>query len=273
MLPAYFSATILLMKARKKLVVGNWKMNPKSVGEAVKLYAGVRKTASKLKNINVGIAAPFPYLAGLKRLSAGRGGVELAAQDVFWEKKGPYTGEVSISILESVGVTRVIVGHSERRTLGETDETINKKLRAITRSSLTAILCVGERERDHGGKHFGFVESQIKSAFNQIPRTKLDHIVVAYEPVWALSTSKEGHAATPEDAHEMIIFVRKILSELYNRPAAENMYVLYGGSVNTKNVENFLMWSSADGFLIGGASLKINDFSSILKSTHDCKTR
>lgn len=248
-------------------------MNPKSVGEAVKLYADIQNTALKLKNLDVSIAAPFPYLAGLKRASVGKRGIELAAQDVFWEKRGPYTGEVSILMLESIGVARVIIGHSERRALGETDEIINKKLRAITRSSLTAILCVGERERDHGGKHFGFVESQIKSAFSQIPRTKLSSIVVAYEPVWALSTSKEGHAATPEDAHEMIIFVRKVLSGLYNRPAAESMYVLYGGSVNTKNIEDFLRWSSADGFLVGGASLKNSDFSSILKSTHDCKTR
>lgn len=272
MLRPYFSATILLMKARKRLVVGNWKMNPKTIGEAKKLYVDIRKEAAKRKNVDVGIAAPFPYLAELRKYSVGKS-LQLVAQDVFWEKQGAFTGEVSAAMLESVGVTRVIVGHSERRALGETDEMVNSKLRTIVRSSLTAILCVGERERDHGGKHFGFVEAQIKSAFSQIPRTKLSQIIVAYEPVWALSTSKDGHAATPEDAHEMIIFIRKILSHVYNRAAADSVCVLYGGSVNVKNIDELLKWSGADGFLVGGASLKGGDFSSIVKSTHDSKAR
>ena len=252
------------MTARKKLVIANWKMNPTTVGEAKRLFLDIRKVSTRLSRVMTVIAPPFPFVADLRELASGKRTL-LGAQNTFFEKNGAYTGEVSPWMLKSLGVSYVIVGHSERRALGETNEVVQKKLQACVKAGMTAVLCVGERERDHAGKYLGFIEDEIRTALNGVTKPYLKRVVIAYEPIWAIGT---GNTATPEDAHEMRIFIQKILADKYGRAAAMKMLILYGGSVNEKNCEDLITLGESDGFLVGGASLRAKEFGTILKVAH-----
>jgi triosephosphate isomerase len=172
-------------------------------------------------------------------------------------------------MLKSFEVEHVIVGHSERRARGEDDALIRKKIAQAVKAGLAPILCVGERERDAHGKYFSLIEGQIREALKGAPGSKLGRIAIAYEPIWAISTATpNARPATPEDAHEMIIFIRKVLTDLYGRTAAGRVRILYGGSVTEKNVEALVSGSGAQGFLVGGASLKPREFSYIVKTAY-----
>jgi triosephosphate isomerase len=164
-------------------------------------------------------------------------------------------------MLASIDVTHVIIGHSERRRAGENDESINQKMHATIKSGMTAIVCVGEWERDHAAHYLTFVEKQIRSAVGGISKAKLDRVVVAYEPVWAIGT---GNTATPEDVHEMKLFIQKVLVDIYGRAAAQKVRILYGGSVNGNNAESLMRQGLVDGFLVGGASLSADEFKTII---------
>lgn len=251
------------------LIVANWKMNPQTVEDSEKLFGALKKTVgttTRLQGKTVVIAPPFPFLPGILKLNA-KGPLLLGAQDVSAEKMGPHTGDVALSMLKSLGVSHVIIGHSERRAKGESDAEIEKKVALSLKDGVTAILCVGERERDSHGKYFGVVENQVRSALKNVPNTKLTRLVVAYEPVWAISTSSaHPQVATPDDAHEMILFIRKILTDLYGRKGAGEVRIIYGGSVDQKNASALAEKSGAQGFLVGGASLRPEDFSAIIKS-------
>ena len=248
-------------KPHTPLVVGNWKMNPATIGQARKLFLDTRRAIGRRKlETQIAIAPPFPFLSEMRRLSPSQR-IELAAQDVFFESIGAYTGEVSLPMLKSVGVTAVIVGHSERRAAGETDEEIYKDIQAIFKSGVTAIVCVGEKVRDSHGNYFGVVEAQLRSALRDVPKTKLRQLVIAYEPVWAIGTGKH---ATPEDVYEMKLFIQKIIADVFGRPALAKVRILYGGSVNKKNAQDLLAVGGVDGFLVGGASLKPKEFASII---------
>ncbi len=252
----------------KRLAVANWKMNPPTVGKAKELFLEIRKHSSRKTNVETVIAAPFTYLAELRKLTTGKH-TKLGAQDIFWESFGTYTGEISAPMLASVGVSHVIVGHSERRALGETDEVVAKKAKAAIAGKLTAVVCVGESERDTNGRYLSAVEAQLRSLCAAVTPTMLKQLVVAYEPVWAISRGDgKGSSATPEDVHEMTIFIRKVLTSIYSRPAAERVPLLYGGSVNQGNVDALLADGVVDGFLVGGASLKPEEFSVILSALH-----
>lgn len=240
-------------------------MNPANIGQARKIFLEIRNSIARRKMYStVVIAAPSPYLMTLDELSPSER-IELCAQDVFYEEKGTYTGQVSASILKSVGVSSVIIGHSEMRALGESDELVFKKVTAALGSGLTAIVCVGEKKRDSHGDYFGIVESELRSVLQAVPKNKLGRLVIAYEPIWAISTGDgKGKTATAEDVHEMKLFIQKVLTDVYGRKVVDKVRIIYGGSVNSKNAEEMVTEGGVDGFLVGGSSLKAQEFLKII---------
>jgi len=254
------------MKQHLPLVVGNWKMNPTTIAKARKLFLDTRtKLGARKRTVTSVIAAPFPFISELQRLSPSQR-IALAAQDVFFEASGAHTGEVSITMLKSVGVSMVIVGHSERRARGEDDDEIYCDVQAVLASKTTVIICVGEKARDSHGNYFGIVEAQIRAALRNVAVKELTRVVIAYEPVWAIGT---GKTASAEDAYEMKLFIHKLLTDRYDRKAAEKVRIIYGGSVKKHNATELLTIGQVDGFLIGGASLKASDFTHIIDSAED----
>jgi len=251
------------MKNSKKIIVANWKMNPASLKESSSIFNPVKKMAGTLKNVQTIICPPFVYLSELGKKVTGHRCV-LGVQDLFYENSGAYTGEISAIMLKSLGVKYVIVGHSERRALGETDDIVNKKLSAAIKNGLVPILCVGESQRDTDAKYLNYIRAQIKEALRNIPKNKIQNTIIAYEPVWAIGSSGEK-ADSPENTFETILFIRKVLSEIVSNKHALEMPVLYGGSVNKKNTESFLKQGGIQGLLVGGASLSANHFSAILR--------
>jgi len=241
-------------ESMKKLIIANWKMNPSSVSAAVRLAAKTEKGALKSGN-DIVVAPPFPFLLSVKKVLKK---AKLGAQDDFWENQGAYTGEISPAMLKSSGVKYVIVGHSERRRLGETDDAINKKIKASLKAGLKPILCVGEslEVRKKGlTAAKNFVKSQLKKDLKGLPRP--GGIIVAYEPIWAIGTGKSDK---PQDTVEMAIFIKGI--------AGSKAKILYGGSVTSKNAKNFLQYKEIDGALVGGASLKAGEFNKIINSAN-----
>lgn len=246
------------------MVIGNWKMNPDTIGKAKKLFLDVRKHINrKTLTTFVAIAPPAPYCSELERLSPSQR-IKLVAQDMFYEKSGAYTGEISLSMLQSVGVQGVIIGHSERRALGDSAPEINAHVKATLAAKLTPILCIGELERDAQGNYFSFIEQQLHTALAGVAKSQLRRLVIAYEPVWAIGT---GNNATPEDVYEMKLFITKILTDQFGRTPAAQVRILYGGSVKPDNAEALLTIGNVDGFLVGGASLKSDQFVSIITIT------
>lgn len=251
------------MKQTVPLIVGNWKMNPVTLGDAALLGAAIARIQKKAPEPYVAVAPPFPYLAEVgKKISKST--VALAAQDVYTQPLGPFTGEVSITQLKDLGVQYVIIGHSERRALGETDELIREKVQTVLRHQLVPIVCVGERERDEQGNFFTFVERQLRSLSEGLPETAIKKVVIAYEPIWAIGT---GNNATADDVKEMQLFIEAALTKLYDRPTAKKVRLLYGGSVKGDNAAQLHTVGGMSGFLVGGASLKADDFAAIVKAT------
>jgi triosephosphate isomerase (TIM) len=241
----------------RKLIVANWKCHPDSVQEAVSLAKKVHEGVRNAKNAEIVIAPPFSYLASL---IIRHPSLKWGAQDAFWENSGAYTGEVGPAMLKSLGVQYVIIGHSERRRiLGETDDMVNKKLLACLKAGLNVILCVGEPEQKGIENAKRFVQEQLKKDLKGIKNIK--KLVIAYEPVWAISGSG-GKADNPKDALEMVKFIKSLLHTTYHLLPT----VLYGGSVNSQNAESFLQYKEVDGALVGGASLKPAEFKKIIES-------
>lgn len=251
------------MQKKKQLIIGNWKMNPWKGEDARKIFDAVKKEAGKLTHIETVMCPPFVFLSDLSKRVSGHRCV-LGAQDVFSEMEGAYTGEVSPLMLSSVGVKYVIIGHSERRALGETDEAVNKKVLATLKMGLAAVLCVGEQKRDETGEYFSFIKNQIEMALVKVPKRLLANVVIAYEPVWAIGKNATG-VILPADLLEMNIFIRKTVSDLFGRASAQATPLLYGGSVDEKNAGVFLKEGEADGLLVGRASLDAAKFITILK--------
>jgi len=245
----------------KKIIVGNWKMNPLSLMEAEKLFEKVSKNISRIKNTEIIICPPFSYLEKLRKLSRT---IKLGAQDAFWGETGAFTGEISGEMLYGLGVRYVILGHSERRTLGENNETINKKIKSSLASGLRPILCVGENLRDENHGYFNLVKTQLEECLVGVSRNLVSKIIIAYEPIWAISSTADRRDATPEDSKEMAIFIRKILSDKFGGESAK-IKIIYGGSANEKDAESFLRNGGVDGLLPGRASLNAEKFLQIVK--------
>jgi len=247
---------------KKRIVIGNWKMNPLSLKEAEKMFSGVVRAMPTLKKTQVVICPPFLYIEKLKKISKK---VFLGAQDSFAGEVGAFTGEVSPAMLYEIGVRYVILGHSERRAMGETNELINKKIKSALSSGLSPVVCVGEILRDEAHEYFNVVKQQVKECLSGIPRNSLAKIVIAYEPVWSISTTANRRDATSADSLEMSIFIKRVLSEISSPEIASNIRILYGGSVNEKDAEDFLRNGGVDGVLSGRASLNPKKFIQIVK--------
>jgi triosephosphate isomerase len=256
------------MSLKKKIIVGNWKMNPDSLAKAKEVLNNLKKAGLKLDKIKTVICPPFIYMpevaSGLKNAK----NFSLGAQDVHFVEGGAYTGEVSLSMLKSFGCKYVIVGHSERRETGDTDEMVSKKVGIVSKGGLTAILCVGEKTRDDHGDFLHMLREQIIKSLNKVNRPMLKNLVIAYEPVWAIGAKQ---AMTSNDLHQTIIFIRKTLSDLYGRDCADKIQVLYGGSVGPKNTTDLIQAGTAEGLLIGRESLKVKDFIQVLQIVNGLK--
>ena len=247
------------------LLAANWKMNPGNIDDALDLVRGVLAVArGHADKIEVVIAPPFPWLLGVSEVLDGSG-VKLGAQDCFWEKSGAYTGEVSPAMLKGL-CQWVIIGHSERRLyLGETDEMVAKKTAAALSSDLGVIMCVGELA-DHydAGTSDEVVGAQVKAGLALLSADDSARLVIAYEPVWAIGT---GRNADPEHAYNTMRLIRKIVGEMIGAGAARKVRILYGGSVKSDNVQQYVELPFCDGVLVGGASLDPEEFAGIVKVT------
>lgn len=249
--------------SNKKIIIGNWKMHPTTLKEADKLYNRVIKHITGLKKTEIVVCTPFVYLEKLSKIRSSK--LKLGGQDLFPGDVGPFTGEVSAGMLSDIGLKYVILGHSERRALGETNEFINKKIKSALVFGLVPILCVGEKERDLEHGYFEIVKNQISECLKGISKDSLSKIIIAYEPVWSISTTENRRDATSGDAREMAVFIRKILSDLSSPDVAHKTRVIYGGSVNDRDAEDFLASGGVDGLLVGKASLDAEKFSKIIK--------
>ncbi|MBN2020507.1 MAG: triose-phosphate isomerase [Sedimentisphaerales bacterium] len=251
---------------RKPFIAGNWKMNTDG-HSAVKLAESIVSGCSDLDSgsVDVAVCPPFVYLqqAG-KALSSSR--VALGAQDVYFEQKGAFTGEISAAMLKDIGCTYAICGHSERRhVIGETDELINKKVHAAISGGLLPILCVGELlEERKASKTAEVVTRQMKKGLAGLSKEKMSAVTIAYEPVWAIGT---GLTATPEQAQDVHALIRNLLAEMFDRKIAGEIRIQYGGSVKPDNARELMQKEDVDGLLVGGASLKADDFVAIVKSS------
>lgn len=252
-------------KSQKKLIVGNWKMDPQTMKEASSIFLKTRTIAGSLRKVDTVVCPPAVFLGDLRAKVTGSRCV-LGAQDCHFEPSGAHTGEVSSLQLKSLGVRYVIIGHSERRKDGESDERVGKKVEAVLRSGLSVILCVGEEGRDRGGRYLGKIHQQILVDLQSVPKKDLGRVVIAYEPIWAIG-EKARRSAHPRDVLEMKIFIRKVLSDMFGKSDAEKVLFLYGGSVDEKNARDFLLAGEADGLLVGRASLEPKVFGEILKIT------
>lgn len=247
---------------RKKIVAGNWKMNT-LLKEGMELAKAVEKfEKDKKSDALIIIAPPFTHLSKIKELIEN---VKLSAQNCASEPSGAYTGEVSGDMLISAGVEYVIIGHSERRTYyGEDNELLNKKMKLALASGLKPIFCCGEvLEERESGKLFDVVRRQVEIGLKDITALDMESIIIAYEPVWAIGT---GVVATPGQAQEMHKFIRDLVQELYSDEVAEDLTLLYGGSCKPSNAAELFANPDVDGGLIGGASLKAEDFMAIVNA-------
>ena len=247
---------------RKAVIAGNWKMN-NTPAQTTALINEMKPLVAGADCVVV-ICTPFVDLQAALDAAAGSN-IKIGAENCHWAESGAFTGEVSAPMLKAMGVPYVIIGHSERRQyFGETDETVNKRVRAALDNGLTVILCVGEvlEEREQGVT-FEIVGKQTKVALQGVTADELKNVIIAYEPVWAIGT---GKTATADQADEVNGYIRQVICELYGKEAADAFVVQYGGSMNAKNADELVAKENVDGGLIGGASLKAEDFSVIVKA-------
>lgn len=257
----------------KILIIANWKMNPQALKEVARLFDVAEENVRNVKNdgnIEVVICAPFVWLGILgasasAHSKAGYGGLALGSQDCFWEQKGAYTGEISPAMLKNLGCKYVIIGHSERRKyFGENGEIINKKIKGALSVGIKPIFCVGEK---HDEKEIikEILERQLFEGLAGVSFQKIVDIVIAYEPVWAIS-SEEGEYCSPEYAFSASLIIKKFLFKAYDKTVADKIRIVYGGSVDSKNSVSYIKEAKFDGLLVGGASLNAAEFGKIIKN-------
>ena len=246
---------------RKIVIAGNWKMN-KTVAESVKLAADVVAAAQGIRNVVVVIAPTYLALAKVAEVVQGSN-VKLAAQDVHWENQGAFTGKVSADMLKEIGVEYVIIGHSEQRTyFGETDATVNKKVRKVQSLDMTPIICIGETLAERQAGHLESVlTTQVSGAYEGLAADDALRTIIAYEPVWAIGT---GVTASDDEAQQAHAFVRSLLAKRYGEDVAQSISIQYGGSMKPENAAGPLAQTDIDGGLIGGAALKADSFLGIV---------
>ena len=249
---------------RKPFIAGNWKMN-NTISESVDLIDEIKKSLkeSDMENVEVAVCVPATALSEVKKALEVTG-IKLGAQNMHWEENGAYTGETSPLMLNEIGVDYCIIGHSERRQyFNETDETVNKKIKSALSHDIKPIFCVGETlEQREMGKEKDIVGNQIINGLEDISSGEMEKITVAYEPIWAIGT---GKTASSEDANNMCAFIRSTIEEKYSKEISEKIIIQYGGSVKPDNVSEIMNQTDIDGALVGGASLKADDFIKLIK--------
>lgn len=253
---------------RKPFLAGNWKMNTSGAG-SLDLVSSIVKTLSDITTVDIAVCPPFVYLQSVaKALSSSN--ISLGAQNVYFEGNGAFTGETSCRMLKDICCTYVIIGHSERRhVMGETDELINKKINAAISGGLLPIFCVGELlEQREAGRTREVVSGQIKKGLSGINAEKIEAVTIAYEPVWAIGTGKTASAKQAQEVHEMI---RGLIGQMYDETIAGTLRIQYGGSAKPANTAELMRCPDVDGLLIGGASLKANDFAAMVRTVAEMK--
>lgn len=246
---------------RTPVIAGNWKLY-KNSREARDLINGMMSLVKDTSGVEIIIAPVFTVLTSVADAISGTN-IHLAAQNCFWEEEGAFTGEVSPKMLRDAGCTHVIIGHSERRQyFGETDETVNRKIRAALAGGLTVLFCIGETlEEREADKTFVVLKKQLVAGLAGLTREQLAQVIVAYEPVWAIGTGRTASDAQAQEAHS---FIRESLSGLYEQETATKVRILYGGSVKPENIKGLMSQPDIDGALVGGASLKPESFAAIV---------
>lgn len=254
-----------MSKSKKTYIIGNWKMNPKTSIEAETIFSTLQSLYTPNPKLSVVVCPPIIFLGDLEAVNT-KNNIHIGSQDVFWEKIGKkittYTGEIALEQLKDSKVDTVIVGHSERRALGESAHVVALKVEAVTSFGMNAVLCIGETTRDASGDYFSVVKEQLVSALKNIPPAHMKRVRIAYEPVWAIGDG--GEAIRTHDMHEMSIYIRKTLIDLFDTHIASRTPILYGGSVTRENAEMLMKEGQVDGFLIGRASLDPTHFIDIL---------
>lgn len=249
------------MPTRRPLIAGNWKMH-KTGEEAVQTVQQLKSLVADVQDVEVMVAPPFTALAPVAEALAGST-IALGGQNMHWESKGAFTGEIAPGMLVAAGCRYVIIGHSERRQFfGETDTTVNQKIRAALTAGLQPVFCIGESEAQReAGQTFSVLDKQVQNGLEGLFSQDLQSLVVAYEPVWAIGT---GKTATKEQAQEVHAHVRQLIADTVDKHLAETMRILYGGSVNPGNVKALMAMPDVDGALVGGASLDPETFSQLV---------
>ena len=246
---------------RKPIIAGNWKMN-KDSSQARELAGGLRQGLGTLAGVDIILCPPFTALSAVAE-AIQDSDIKLGAQDMHWEEAGAYTGEISAEMLKDSGCSYVIIGHSERRQyFGETNESVNKKLKAAFLNGLLPIMCIGETlSQRQANETFRVIENHLGGGLQGLSKEELLKVTIAYEPVWAIGT---GKTATPQQAQEVHRFIRKHLEENYGREVSQKVRIQYGGSIKPDNIAELMQQPDVDGGLVGGASLKIESFSEIV---------
>ena len=254
------------MKKDKKLVIANWKANPDTLKLAKSYLNETKKFAKKFKNVDIVVCPPTIFLESLKASSP----VALGSQDFFPEARGAFTGETGYSALLETKIKYTIVGHSERRAMGEDDVLINRKIKMALAVGLRPILCVGESKRDPNLEYLGVLKLQISEAFKDVPKSRVKDVVIAYEPVWAIG-DKAKRNAKPSEIEEMAIFIKRVVGDIYKTESVPPVKILYGGSVGEVEAKYILEEAGVDGLLVGRASLVPKVFGEIIKITSEMK--
>lgn len=247
-----------------KIIVANWKMNPTTLREANDLFHFYVDQSLRHLNINIVACPPVLYLEELAKLKKEGGQVALGAQDFFWEETGAFTGQVSLSMLKPFGIEYALLGHSEKRYIaGETDEMINKKLLVALKQNIKPILLIGEK--DKGDYRQDILIDQLSRDLAGVEAGQISNLLVCYEPVWAISSNSGGVSDTPENALEAVVSIREILAKMFSQEIAQDIPILYGGSVNSQNVASFLGHPEIAGAVVGSASLQAEEFGKLLE--------
>lgn len=243
------------------LVIANWKMYPQSLADARKLFDATKAASDKARSVSVVVAPPAIFLHDLRARYKGKK-IAFAVQNAHAEREGAHTGEISLVQAQDAGASWVIVGHAERRAMGETDADVRAKTAAALALRMTPIICVGELSRGNSGDYFAVVKEQLRVALADVPPTKLSKLVIAYEPVWAIGATA---AMSSHQMHEMAIFIRKTLFEIYGKPGM-SVQILYGGSIDETNAPDMIQNGDIQGLLVGRASTDAQKFAALIKS-------
>ncbi len=253
---------------RRPIIAGNWKMN-KIIVEAIELANGLKRNLYKIENVDIVICPTFTALAEVGEIVLDSN-IQLGGQNMYFADTGAFTGEISPIMLKDAGCEYVIIGHSERRAyFGETNEMVNKKVMYAIERGLKPIMCVGEKlEERESGKTFDVVGEHVREGLKGISNEDILEVTIAYEPVWAIGT---GKTATPQQAEEVHVFIRNILAELYGKEIGDSIRIQYGGSVTAENIKELISQPNIDGALVGGASLKVDTFTTIVEAASQVK--